>query len=103
MGLPGPGDPQLAAALAREDSCIDHYDDGVEGAEFLAAVESAAFVEQDIHRLLEIGFSFLNKEGRFYKVIRDTVDWWEELGDFCSGAPADSGSLLCAELHGCFH
>lgn len=77
-----PGDPQLAAALAREDSCIDHYDDGVEGAEFLAAVESAAFVEQDIHRLLEIGFSFLNKEGRFYKVIRDTVDWWAELGDF---------------------
>jgi hypothetical protein len=45
----------LAAALAREDSCIDHYDDG--GAEFLAAVESAAFVEQDIHRLLEVGFS----------------------------------------------
>ncbi len=38
-----PGDPALAAALAREDACVDHYGDGVDAACFWAAVESAAF------------------------------------------------------------
>lgn len=76
-----PGDPVLAAALAREDASIDHYDDGVEASMFLAAVESAAFVEQDVRRLLEIGLGFMRPEGRFANALHDTIRWYDELHD----------------------
>ncbi len=77
-----PGDPDLATALACEDACIDHYADGMEASVFLAALESAAFVEQDIRCLLEIGFSYLPPEGRLSTVLRSAMRWWDECGDF---------------------
>lgn len=77
-----PGDPALAAELAREDACVDHVDDGVEAACFLAAVESAAFVEHDRDRLLRIGYGFIHPDGRLYHALSDTVHWWGETHDF---------------------
>ncbi len=73
-----PGDPALAAKLAREDSCLDHCDDGVDAAVFIAAVESAAFVESDAKKLVEIGLSFLNPEKRIHRIITDVVAWVKE-------------------------
>lgn len=76
-----PGDPALAVKLAREDACADHYADGVEASGFLAAVESAAFVESDTRRLIETGLSFLSKDGRLYRAFTDTIRWWDEYRD----------------------
>jgi len=81
-GCLAPGDPALAAALAREDSCIDHTDDGLEATMFLAAIESAAFVETDIDRLIDIALGYVTDNGRFACAIRDTKVWWNECRDF---------------------
>ena len=77
-----PGDPALAVSLAREDACVDHVRDGVEASSFLTALESAAFVEQDRERLLEIGFSFIPEDGHLSRVLHDTLRWWEECRDY---------------------
>ncbi|MCL2709146.1 MAG: ADP-ribosylglycohydrolase family protein [Defluviitaleaceae bacterium] len=55
-----PGCPKIAAKYAYEDAIVDHGDgEGMYGAVFCAAVESAAFVEGDTHKLIEIGLSFI--------------------------------------------
>lgn len=76
-----PGDPALAARLAREDACTDHYADGVDACVFLACVESAAFVESDPIKLLETGFSFLSPEGRLYQGLREAMRIYEQTRD----------------------
>lgn len=77
-----PGDPQLAASLAREDSCIDHTDDGIDATMFLAAIESAAFIESDTDKLIDTALGILNNNGRFSAAIRDTQQWWRECRNF---------------------
>jgi ADP-ribosylglycohydrolase len=59
-----PGAPQVAARYAYEDAAVDHGGDG-EGtyAEvFCAALESAAFVENDPYKLIQIGLSYIPSE-----------------------------------------
>jgi len=65
-----PGDPELAAHLAREDACCDHHGDGVDATVFLATIEAAAFVESDRHALIEQGLSRIPADGRVARGIR---------------------------------
>ena len=76
-----PGDPELAVRLAREDACTDHYNDGLHACVFLTAVESAAFVESDLHRLVEIGLRFLPEDCRLARGLRDSFSYWAETRD----------------------
>lgn len=76
-----PCDPALAVRMAVEDACVDHADDGILAECFLAAMESAAFGESSIHRLIEIGMGFLPSEHRMAQAFRDTVMAWETLRD----------------------
>ena len=73
-----PGDPNLAAALAREDACTDHTEDGIDAAMFLAAVESLAFVERDLAALVHTGMSCISPEGRLYRALQSVLDWWDQ-------------------------
>lgn len=55
-----PGCPEIAAKFAFEDSIIDHGDgEGTYAAVFCAAMESAAFIEKDIRKLIDIGLSYI--------------------------------------------
>ncbi|NLF01332.1 MAG: ADP-ribosylglycohydrolase family protein [Anaerolineales bacterium] len=54
-----PGHPELAARYAYEDAIVDHSTDGVYGEIFVAAVQSAAFVESDKFKLIDIGLSWI--------------------------------------------
>jgi ADP-ribosylglycohydrolase len=58
-GMIAPGRPDLAAAYAYLDSSTDHDREGVYGAMFFAALESAAFVEDDPWRLVETGLNYV--------------------------------------------
>lgn len=70
-----PGDPKLASKLAREDSCVDHYEDGVDAAMFIAAVESAAFFESDPWKLVHIGLSVISSERKLTKAVNDVKEY----------------------------
>ncbi len=54
-----PGNPQAAAAYAYHDSKLDHTEDGIWAAMFLAAVGSAAFFLNDPLTLLTIGLAMI--------------------------------------------
>ena len=58
-----PAFPALAAKFAFEDAIIDHGDgEGVYAEIFCAALQSAAFVESDIQKLIDIGLSYIPED-----------------------------------------
>ncbi len=65
-----PGNPALAVKFAYEDAVIDHSGDGMYGELFCAAVESAAFVESDRDRLVEIGLSYIPEDCLVARAVR---------------------------------
>jgi len=65
-----PGRPDIAARYAFNDASIDHGDgEGTFSAVFCAALESAAFVESDINKLIDIGLSYIPEDCGTYKAI----------------------------------
>lgn len=76
-----PANPSLAAQFAREDACTDHTKDGLYAEMFLAAVESAAFAETDLAKLIEIGISYIGKESKLYHAFEDVQKQWKDKQD----------------------
>lgn len=70
-----PGDPELAADLARRAACVSHDGEAIYGAQVLAAMEALAFVEPDIGRLIDAGVSFIPRDSVIYRMIADIRSW----------------------------
>lgn len=71
-----PGNPKLAAAYAYEDACLDHAEQGLWAEVWLAAMQSAAFVETDIRKIVQIGFEHIPADAEIRAAIEDTYNWW---------------------------
>ncbi len=54
-----PGHPEIAVKYAVMDAEVDHAEEGIYAEVFCAAMESAAFVEDDINKILDIGLSYV--------------------------------------------
>lgn len=54
-----PGRPDIAVRYAYEDAVIDHFGEGVYAEMFCAAMQSAAFVESDMEKLIDIALSYI--------------------------------------------
>lgn len=76
-----PANPSLAARLAREDACTDHTADGLFAEMFLAAAESAAFIEKDLKKLVKTGLAFVPQGSRLRSAFDDVIKWWNEVND----------------------
>jgi len=58
-----PGAPMRAAKYAIEDSAIDHGDgEGVYAEIFSVTMESAAFIEKDLRKLIDVGLHFIPED-----------------------------------------
>jgi ADP-ribosylglycohydrolase len=69
-----PGSPSVAAWYAYQDAILDHGNgEGVFAEVFCAALESAAFVEQDLSNLIEIGLSFIPESCWVSKAVQDAI------------------------------
>lgn len=79
-----PANPALAAKFAREDACTDHYSDGIYAEMFLAAVESAAFVENNLLKLIEIGLKYIPDGVKLKNAFVDVINWWNDKKDIFS-------------------
>lgn len=64
-----PGNPNAAVRLAYEDAIVDHACEGVYAEAFCAAFESAAFFEDDIEKLVEIGLSYVPENSAVYGAV----------------------------------
>jgi ADP-ribosylglycohydrolase len=77
-----PGQPALAAKYAYEDACVDHAGDGIWGEVFLAALQSAAFVESAPGVLLRDALETLPADSRVKFAVADTEKWWSATRDW---------------------
>ncbi|HOT91040.1 MAG TPA: ADP-ribosylglycohydrolase family protein [Anaerolineae bacterium] len=77
-----PGDPALAADLARRAASVSHDGEAIYGAQVLAAMESLAFVEPDIHTLLDTAVTFIPKDSVIYRMIADIREWRATIPDW---------------------
>ncbi len=71
-GMVCAGNPQLAVRYAYMDGCLDHAENAVFAEQFLAAIESMAFEESDIQRLIEKGLEYIPADCKLTKCI-DTI------------------------------
>lgn len=83
-----PGDPRLAAELARVAATVSHDGEAVYAAQLLAAMESQAFVERDMHKLLDAGLSVIPQDCVIRRLIDDLIverikhdDWKKAFAD----------------------
>ena len=85
-----PGAPDVAAKYAYEDACVDHgaEGEGTVAAVFVAAIESAAFFEKDIRRLINIGLSKIPESSRMYKSIKLLLKCYDDGMDYVSARNA---------------
>lgn len=78
-----PGFPDLAVKYAYNDACVDHgMGEGTYAAMFVAAMESAAFFEKDIRKLIELGLSYIPENSRTAKSVRLAVELYDKKTDF---------------------
>jgi len=61
------GKPDLAVKYAYLDGCLDHADNSVYAEQFLAAVDSMAFFEDDIEKLIRKGMEYIPTDSKLYK------------------------------------
>jgi len=70
-----PFDPAYAADISERDGVLDHEGESVYSERFFAALESAAFFESDLKKLIEIGLRYVPENCRFRQLVLDTVAW----------------------------
>lgn len=106
------GHPELAAELAYRDASFSHVKNGIYAAMFNAAMISAAFVEQDNEKLLEIGLSEIPKTSRLWadvtrgieiahsaKSERELVSTiWDEFSHYDAVHSNNNAALVAASL-----
>ncbi len=74
-GLVAPGDPELAADLARRAASVSHDGEAIYGAQVIAAMESQAFVEADTDKLIDTAVALIPHDSIIYAMIQDIREW----------------------------
>ena len=64
-----PGDPEKAADLARRAGSVSHDGEAIYGAQMVAAMESLAFVETDINKIIDESKKYIPNSSLIYKLI----------------------------------
>jgi ADP-ribosylglycohydrolase len=113
-----PGDPELAADLARRAASVSHDGEAIYGAQVMAAMEAQAFVEPDINRLIDTAVSLIPGDSVIARMIGDIREWhasepdwrrtreriaasygYDTFGGNCHMVP-NHGLIIHALLHG---
>ncbi|MCY3708199.1 MAG: ADP-ribosylglycohydrolase family protein [Caldilineaceae bacterium] len=76
-----PGDPELAADLARRAASVSHDGVAIHGAQVLAGMEAQAFVEPDIQALIDAGLSVIPEDSLIRAMISQIREWHARHGD----------------------
>lgn len=85
--LVNPANPVRTARMAREAASVSHDGIAVEAAVYLAVMESMAFVEKDINRLLDAGLEYITNDqlkGLIGELRQqcDRADNWHQVRDW---------------------
>lgn len=89
-----PGNPELAARLARDAARVSHDGEAVNAAMLWAAMEAKAFLTADIDTLIDTGLSVIPGDCGIARLIEKIRDWRRTYADW-----RDTRSKI-AEFHG---
>jgi len=113
-----PGRPDAAVKFAMDDACVDHGSgEGTFAAAFVAAMQSAAFVLDDIRDCIDVALAKIPEDCRIAKTVRMVLDGYAkgfdvktvrdavheadaDLGDGWFEAPANVGFTVIGLLYG---
>jgi ADP-ribosylglycohydrolase len=70
-----PGNPGLAAELARKAGSVSHDGEAIYASQLLAAMEAQAFVEPGIDQLIETGLKYLPLDCLITRLVSDVRNW----------------------------
>ncbi len=70
-----PGDPERAVDLAKRAASVSHDGEAIYGAQIIAAIESLAFIENNIEKLLEKSIKLIPSSSLIYKLINEIQYW----------------------------
>ena len=74
-GMIAPGDPELAADLARRAACVSHDGEAIYGAQVVAALIAGAFVEADIEALIDAATALIPADSITCRMIEQARGW----------------------------
>jgi ADP-ribosylglycohydrolase len=74
-GLIAPGDPSLAADLARRAASVSHDGEAIYGAQVIASLIAQAFMESDLDNLLDTATALIPADSIINRLIGDIRNW----------------------------
>lgn len=80
-----PGNPFLAADLARRAASVSHDGEAIFGAQLLAAMEAQAFFERDRDKLLDCGLSQIPADSHMARMVADLREFHAKEPDWRKG------------------
>ncbi|MBT7303726.1 MAG: hypothetical protein HN849_29620 [Victivallales bacterium] len=83
-----PGLPVVAAGLARIDAMVDHTDESIYAEMLFAVIESAAYIEEDRDKLMELGLAAIPDTCRTARAVRAMVETWKATKDWTASRQA---------------
>lgn len=106
------GRPELAAELAYKDASFSHVKNGIYSAMFYSAMIAAAFVEQDIEKIIQIGLSEIPTTCRLAADVKRGMDIaykakderglvskiWDEFSHYDAVHSNNNAALVAASL-----
>ncbi len=81
LGIICPGMPVSSNQLSDIFGHIMNYGDGVYGGMFVAGMYTAAYFDDDIDKVIEIGLACIPEESQYHKCISDVIAWHKEHPD----------------------
>ena len=93
-GMVAPGNTFEAARLAFLDGQVSHHNNGILGEIFNAVMTAAAYVENDVRRVLRIGIEAIPSDSEYYDVVNFAHTQCEECKDW------RSAQKKCLERYG---
>ena len=82
FGMVAPGQPALAARLARMAASVSHDGEAVHAAVVVAAMVSAAFVEKKMAKVIAAGLARIPKNSLIARIHHDIAGWVKKDGDW---------------------
>jgi ADP-ribosylglycohydrolase len=81
-GYVSPGMPEVAAELAYKDASLSHVKNGIYGEMFMAAMISAAFVYDDVEKIVKVGLGEIPANSRLAEAVRAMMHWSKAYQDW---------------------
>jgi len=81
IGLVSPGLPVAAEAMCDKAGHLMNWGDGVYGGVFVSAMYAAAFIENDVNRIVQLGLQALPEASLYAQTIADVIQLHQQYPD----------------------